>query len=145
MSFAKLLRIIILGLISLFGILILVGLAAWWHYWFYGTLNPDKVRPLEDWTLGLGVGVLYMQGVTLIEALLISLATRLRWIKFNRGRNAVGLLSLMLLSLALPKGITSATPSEIVSLLLYLLYLTLPVIPAWCLLSLRRNQGLVNR
>ncbi|MBE9067619.1 hypothetical protein IQ260_13225 [Leptolyngbya cf. ectocarpi LEGE 11479] len=140
MSLSKLLRTIILGLISLLGLLILIGFTAWWHDWWYGTLNPDQVRPIENWMLGLAIGAAYIQIVVAVEALLIGLATRLRWIKFKRGRLIVGLFSLMMLSFALPllEEIILVRPSDIVSFLQYLLYLILPLIPAWCLLLFRR-------
>ena len=147
MSLARLLRIIILGLISLLGLLILAGIVTWWHDWWYGTLNPHKVQPTEDWTLGLGVAMMAIQLATAIEALLIGLVTRLRWIKFNRGRNALGLFSLMMLAFALPgfRGLTSHTTERIGSILLYLLYLVLPVIPAWGLLYFPRVQRLTGK
>ena len=140
MSLSKLSRAIILGLISLLGVLILIGFAVWWHDWWYGVLNPDKVRPIENWALGLIIGMFYIQVAVAVETLFISLVTRLRWIKLNRGRLIVGLFSLMLLSFALPllKDIISVRPSDSVSFLQYLLFLFLPVIPAWCLLYFRR-------
>ncbi|NEZ60995.1 hypothetical protein D0962_31560 [Leptolyngbyaceae cyanobacterium CCMR0082] len=140
MSFAKLLRTIILGLISLLGLLIVIGVAAWWQDWWYGTLNPDQVRPIENWVLGLVMGMVYIQIALAVETLLISLVTRFRWMKFQRGRLLVGLFSLIMLSFALPllKEITLVRPGDSVSFLQYLLYLMLPVIPAWCLLWFRR-------
>ncbi|MEM1256041.1 MAG: hypothetical protein AAGI69_26685 [Cyanobacteria bacterium P01_H01_bin.21] len=139
MSLSKLLRAIILGLISVLGVLILIGFAVWWHDWWYGVLNLDEVRPIENWALGLIIGMFYIQVAVAVETLFISLVTRLRWIKLNRGRLIVGLFSLMLLSFALPllKDIISVRPSDSVSFLQYLLFLFLPVMPAWCLLYFR--------
>ncbi|MEM1241915.1 MAG: hypothetical protein AAGI45_18945 [Cyanobacteria bacterium P01_H01_bin.26] len=144
MSLSKPLRAIILGLISLLGLLILVGVIAWWHNWAYGMLNPDKVQPTEDWTLELGLGIFAIQLAVAVEVLLIALVTRFRWLKFNRARNAIGLFSLILLAFALPgfTGITSAAPGSIGAGLLYLLYLIVPVIPAWGLLYFRRARDL---
>ncbi len=140
MSLSKPIRTLTLGLIALLGLLILVGVVVWWHYLVYGIQNPDKVQPTEDWTLGLGAGILIIQLATAIEALLIGLVTRLRWLQFNRGRNAIGLFSLIMLAFALPEfiGITSATPGAIGATLLYSVYLILPVLPAWGLLYFRR-------
>lgn len=98
MPFTKMLQTVSLGLISLCGGLILVGLTAWLHYWIYGSLNPDKVRPLEDWSLALGITALLIQLASSLEALIISIGTRLRWIGYRRGRTAVGLYSLITLS-----------------------------------------------
>ena len=141
MSLSKPLRTLTLGLISLLGLLILVGVVVWWHYLVYGIQNPDKVQPTEDWTLGLGVGMLVIQLVTVVETLLIGLSTQFRWLQFNRGRNAIGLFSLIMMAFALPKfiGITSATPETLGATLLYSLYLILPVAPAWGLLYFRRT------
>ncbi|MEM9485801.1 MAG: hypothetical protein AAGA83_19150 [Cyanobacteria bacterium P01_F01_bin.116] len=140
MSFAKLLRIIILGLISLFGMLILIGLAAWCHYWLYGTLNPDKVMPAEDWELGLGVGSFFVQLSAAIEALLISLVTRLRWIKFKRGRLTAGLFALIPISYAIPAFLTAISDSYVNFwwVLLYELAIISPVVLAWRLLRFQR-------
>ncbi|MEM9808897.1 MAG: hypothetical protein AAF959_26890 [Cyanobacteria bacterium P01_D01_bin.56] len=140
MSLAKLSRAIILGLISLLGVLILIDFAAWWHDWWYGTLNPDQVRPIENWALGLIIGMFYIQIAIAVETLFVSLVTRFRWIKLNRGRLIVGLFSLMMLSFALPllKDIISVRPGDSVSFFQYLLFLTLPVVPAWCVLHFRR-------
>lgn len=147
MSLSKPLRALILGLISLLGVLILAGVVAWWHNWVYGMLNPDKVQPTEDWTLGLGLGIFVIQLATAVEVLLIGLATRLRWLKFNQGRNAVGLFSLIMLAFALSDfgGIASITAETVGISLLSLLYLMLPVIPACCLLYFRRTQGFASR
>ncbi|MEM8612723.1 MAG: hypothetical protein AAGF93_11960 [Cyanobacteria bacterium P01_H01_bin.105] len=144
MSLSKLLRTIILGLISLLGLLILIGFTAWWHEWWYGVLNPDQVRPIENWMLGLAIGTAYIQIAVAVETLLIGLVTRFRWIKFKRGRLIVGLFSLLLLLFALPllKEIILVRPSDFVSFLQYLLYLILPVMPAWCLLWFRVPRGL---
>lgn len=140
MSFSKLLRIIILGLISLFGVLILIGLAAWCHYWLYGTLNPDKVMPAEDWELGLGIGSFVVQLSASIEALLISLVTRFRWIKFNRGRLAAGSFALIPISYAIPRfwNAISHTSVNFWWVLLYELIIISPVILAWRVLRLQR-------
>lgn len=139
MSLLKLLRIIILGLMSLLGVLILIGTAAWWHEWWYAILNPAQMRPTEDWMLGLVIGMVYIHIAVAIETLLISLVTRFRWIKFKRGRLLVGLFSLLLLLFALPllKDIVLVRPRDFVLFLQYFLYLILPVIPAWCLLWFR--------
>lgn len=147
MSRSKPLRFLILWLISLLGLLILVGVVAWWHELAYGIQNPEKVQPTEDWTLGLGVGMIIIQLATAVEVLFISLATRLRWLKFNRGRNAVGLFSLIMLTFALPNvgRRSSVTPETIGAILLYLLYLMSPVMPAWGLLYFRRTQELVDK
>ena len=109
--------------------------------------NPGKVQPTEDWTLALGVGIFIIQLAAAVEALLIGLVTRFRWLKFNRGRNAVGLFSLIVLAFALPefRGIASATPQSTGALLLYLLYLILPMMPAWGLLYFRRVERLVEK
>lgn len=141
MSLSRLLRTIILGLISLLGVLILIGIAVWWHEWWYAVLNLDQARPTEDWMLELVIGMVYIQIAVAIETLLISLVTRFRWIQFKRGRLSVGLFSLLLLLFALPllKDSILVRPSDIVSFLQYLLYLILPVIPAWCLLYFRRT------
>ena len=102
MSLSNLLRTITLGLISVLGVLILIDFVSWWHDWWHGVLNPDQVRPIENWALGLGLGMFYIQLAAAVETLLISLATRFRWIKLKQGRLIVGLFSLMLLSFALP-------------------------------------------
>ncbi|MEM9482912.1 MAG: hypothetical protein AAGA83_04390 [Cyanobacteria bacterium P01_F01_bin.116] len=142
MSFTKLLRVIILGLISVLALAILAGIVTWWHDWWYGTLNPHKVQPTEDWTLGLGFSMLVIQLATAVETFLIALVTRLRWINFNRGRNALGLFSLLMLTFALPgfRGLTSVTPEAMGATLLYLLYLILPTLPAWGLLYFRKKH-----
>ena len=140
MSFAKLLRAIILGLISLFGMLILIGLAKWFHYWLYGSHNLDKGMSLDDWRLGLGIFSFVIQVSAAIEALFIGLATRLRWIKLSRGRLAIGLLSLIPLVCAL-SAIQSAISSEYINIwwvLLYQLIIMLPLFPAWRLLRFQR-------
>lgn len=90
--------------------------------------------------MGLGVGMMALQFVTGVEALLTELITRFRWLRFKRGKNAIGLLSLMLLAFALPgfQNVTAVTPEGVGEMLLYFLYLILPVIPDWGLLYFRR-------
>lgn len=140
MFFPKLLRTTILGLITLFGGLILVGLAAWLHYWIDGSLNPDKVMPLEDWSLTLAVGSFFIQLSSSVEALLISLGTRFQWIKFNRGRLTVGLFSLIPLSYAIAtvRGAIADPYINVWWVLLYELVLILPLMLAWRLLRFQR-------
>ncbi|MEM9092283.1 MAG: hypothetical protein AAGC93_26565 [Cyanobacteria bacterium P01_F01_bin.53] len=147
MSFSRTLRIIVIGLISLFGVLILIGVVAWFHDWRYGILNPDKITP-EDWSLGLGVHIFVIQAATFLETLLISLVTRLRWIKFKQGKTAIGVFSLALLSLALPelRGFMSAPLSETLGpFLAYSFYLLLPVMPAWLILYARRARRVASK
>ena len=147
MSLSKPLRALTFGLISLLGLLIFVGVVVWWHSWMYGTLNPDQVQFPEDWMLELGLGIFAIQLAVAVEVLLIALTARLRWMKFNRARNAIGLFSLILLAFALPnlRGITSATPASLRADLLHMLYLIVPVIPGWGVLYFRRAQGLTKQ
>ncbi|MEM9806681.1 MAG: hypothetical protein AAF959_15520 [Cyanobacteria bacterium P01_D01_bin.56] len=139
MSFPKLLKTLLLGLISLFGALILIGLAVWCHYWWYGALNPEQVRPAEDWELALGIGSFFIQLSASVETLLISLITRFRWIMFNRGRFAAALFSLLSLAYAMPAFRNAITDSSINFwwVLLYELAIMLPILLAWCLLRVQ--------
>ena len=95
MRFSRLLRTITFGLTCLGGGLIVIGLAVWIHYWLYGSFNPGKVLPLENWSLTLSIGSFLIQLAVSIEAVLIGISTRLQWIKLKRGRLAIALLSLM--------------------------------------------------
>ena len=138
----------VIGLISLFGVLILVGVVDWLYDWRYGIINPDQFRPSEDWSLRLGVYLFGIQAATLLETLLISFVTRLRWIKFKQGRNAIGVFSLALLLLGLPvlRGFTSDPLSETLGpFLLYSLYLLLPVMPAWLIVYVRRTRRVASK
>ena len=103
MSLTKILRNTSLVLMSLWGASILVGLAAWLHYWIYGLLNPNEVRPLEDWYLLLGISAFLIQLASSIEALIVSIGTRFRWMGYRRGRIAVGVFSLISLAYTLDK------------------------------------------
>ena len=132
MSLTKLLRTVILGLLGLLGLLICIGIAVWWHELWYGMLNPDKIEPARSWMLGLVLGMVYIQIAVTIETLLVGLVTRLRWIKYKRGRAIVGLFSLTTLLFALPllTDIVLVRPGDIVSFLQFLLFLILPLVPA---------------
>ncbi|MEO1444867.1 MAG: hypothetical protein AAFV46_01270 [Cyanobacteria bacterium J06635_11] len=148
MSFSRALRMIVIGLISLFGVLILISVIHWFHDWRYGILNPAKVRPSEDWSLRLGVHIFAIQAAIFLETLLISLVTRLRWIKFKQGKTVTGVFSLALLSLALPelRGFMSVPLSETLGpFLAYSLYLLLPVMPAWLILYARRARRVASK
>ena len=142
MRFSRLLRTITLGLISLCGGLILVGFAVWIHYALYGPYNPGEI-PLEDWSLALAIYTIPLQLGAALEAVIIGLCTRFRWIKFNRGRLAVGLFSLISLYFtmsAIWRGITEQY-INLFWVLLYELIITLPLWLAWGLLRSRRNNN----
>ncbi|MDV3348818.1 hypothetical protein D0962_15020 [Leptolyngbyaceae cyanobacterium CCMR0082] len=137
MHFSRLLRTIILGLINLFGGLILVGFAAWIHYRINGPYNPGEIA-LEDWSLALAIYTVPLQLGAAIEAIIIGLCTRFRWIKVNHGRLAVGAFSLISLYFAISAiwvGMTSRY-SNLFGVLLYEFIITLPLWLAWGLLFL---------
>ncbi|ESA33234.1 hypothetical protein N836_22850 [Leptolyngbya sp. Heron Island J] len=142
MHFSRLLRTITLGLTGLGGGLIVIGLVAWIHYWLYGSFNPGKVLPLENWSLTLSIGSFLIQLAASIEAVLIGISTRLRWIKLKRGRFAIALLSLISLSFTIG-GVRQALSSQYINLfgvLLYQLIITLPLWFAWFFLRSHRTE-----
>ena len=126
MLFSKLLRPVSLGLISLWGGVILVGLAVWLHLWIYGVLNPDKIRPLEDWLLRLGVLSFILQIAVVVEALVVSVATRRRWMPYKLGRKGVWLLSLIGLSQVF-FGIWTAYPAAVSESTAWGMFILLPL------------------
>ena len=141
MPFARLLKTITLGLVSLWGGFILIGLVVCLRYWFHGPSNPNGV-PLEDWSLGLAIYIALIQLSSSLEALIIGFCTRFRWIKFNRGRLAVGLFTLIPLGFtasAIARGITESHVN-VFWVLLYELIVTLPLWFAWFLLRSQRTQ-----
>lgn len=147
MPFIRLLQIIILGLISLFGILVLIGLAKWFHYWLYVPHGLDEGMSPDDWRLGLGILSFVVQVSAAIEALLIAFITRFRWINLSRGRLAVGVFSLVFWVCAIPE-IQRAIASAYINIwwfLLYELVLMLPVTLAWGLLYFWRTQRLASK
>ena len=126
MPFTKMLRPVSLGLISLFGGLILVGLAIWIHYRIYGLLSPDKFRPLEDWLLRLKALSLILQITSAAEALVVSVLTRRRWLPYKQGRAVVWLLSLIGLSQVL-FSIWAAYPAAVSESLVGGIFILLPL------------------
>ncbi|MBE9069105.1 hypothetical protein IQ260_20880 [Leptolyngbya cf. ectocarpi LEGE 11479] len=94
MPFSKLLQRISLGLIILWGVLVLVLAARWLHYWMYGWLNPNEID-LDDWLFSLSMITWLLQAAASMEALFIGAGTRFRWISYQRGQVFVGLFSLI--------------------------------------------------
>lgn len=98
--------------------------------------------PLEDWSLTLGIASFLLQVAASIEGLIISVGIRFRWIKFNRGRLAVGLFSLIPLAYMIG-GVWRAISNPYINLLwvvLYELAIMLPLGIAWFLLRFQRVE-----
>ena len=106
------LRKVIIGLVSLLGILLLADMAAWVYYWVYGLLNPAKVSPLEDWYLGLGLLSFPLQIGSVVMTLTLCLLIRSRWVPHKLGRAGIWLFSGIGLSQLL-LGIQVSYPAQI--------------------------------
>ncbi|NER79858.1 MAG: hypothetical protein F6K42_09800 [Leptolyngbya sp. SIO1D8] len=136
MTGTRALRMVIIGLVGLLGLLSVVCLAIWLHYFIYGLLNPAKVRPLEDWYLGLGILSLVIEVVSIMVALALSGLIRGRWIPYGKGRIGVGLFSAIVLSQVL-FGFWVADPSQSYGWLLWGFMMLAPV--AFACFLIRHN------
>ncbi|NET05946.1 MAG: hypothetical protein F6K16_14825 [Symploca sp. SIO2B6] len=121
---------ITVGVIILIGILILAGTVYWISYFIYSILNPELMRPLENWYLFLGILAFPLMIASITQALILSLLTRRRWISFVRGRMGVWLFSAIALLFAL-FFLRSSYPSQITSGLLYVAIALSSLLIAW--------------
>ena len=92
---------IAVGLIAFIGVLILAGTASWIGCLIYGMFNPERIRPMEDWSLLLGALALLLMIASLVETLVFSLLTRFQWLPYTRGMLGVGTFSAIALMFAL--------------------------------------------
>ncbi|MBP0016765.1 MAG: hypothetical protein J7647_04315 [Cyanobacteria bacterium SBLK] len=142
MSLTQILRNTSLGAIGLWGGAILVGQGIWLHYWIYGLLDPNAVRPLEDWSLIIGITAFLIQFAASIEALIVSIGTRYRWISYRHGKIALWIFSTLSLSHTFVKLWPAMTYLGIVNLavLAFEIAILLPLGIAWLLLRSQRHQ-----
>ncbi|MEM9538559.1 MAG: hypothetical protein AAGA60_03495 [Cyanobacteria bacterium P01_E01_bin.42] len=141
MSLTQILRNMSLGAIGLWGGAILVGQGIWLHYWIYGLLNPNAVRPLEDWSLIIGVTALLIQLASSIEALIISMGMRYRWMSYRHGKIAVWVFSALSFAHTFIKFWPMITYLGMVNLvvLAFEIAILLPLGIAWYLLRSQRD------
>lgn len=89
----NIIRKVVIGILVLLGALVLAGTTYWLSYFIWGTLNPQEVRPREDWSLFLGVGAFPLLIISIVETLSFSILTKYQWLPYSKGKVGVWLFS----------------------------------------------------